>query len=100
VIGALRTDRPRLVVGSPVCSSTGASAAVTDESPVTVVLSWRQGQGTPTESPMTRITGDRYGGRIGPVTSRLPVSWFVTAVDGAGNRAVSPVQTVPVGSAC
>ena len=103
VITGLATDRPRLVFGSASpCSTTRATAQVADESSVGVVLSWRQGSGTVTESPMASGGAGGYSATIGPVLtpSGGNITWWVTATDSRGNRTQSPNQTLPVGTTC
>lgn len=102
VVGDLATAMPRIVFASSVCGSTRATAAVSDESAVTVVLTWRQNLGPTTEVSMTAEAGGRYGATIGPVPSPGggDVTWYVTATDGRGNRARTAPQTLPVTTAC
>ncbi|MGH8975712.1 MAG: BACON domain-containing protein, partial [Acidimicrobiia bacterium] len=102
VVTGVSTDRPRIVFASSTCATTRATAAVSDESAVTVVLSWRQAVGSTTEVTMGALGGGRYGGTIGPVPtpSGGNVTWWVTATDAPGNRTRSADQTLPVTTTC
>ena len=102
VVGDLATERPRVVFGSSTCGSTRATAVVSDESPVTVVLSWRQAVGSTTEATMGALGGGRYGTSIGPVPTPGggDVTWWVTATDARGNQTRSADRVLPVATAC
>lgn len=102
VLGAPVTDRATISFNDPACRTAVASIAVADESPVTVVLTWRRATGTSTDVPMTPGAGGSYAAQIGPVASPSdgPVTWWVTATDARGNLARSPDATVGVGASC
>jgi hypothetical protein len=98
----LATERPRIVFASSTCATTRATAAVSDESALTVVLSWRQAVGPLTDVSMGALGGGRYGGSIGPVPTPGggDVTWWVTATDARGNRTRSADRLLPVSTAC
>ncbi|MGQ0520987.1 MAG: RNA polymerase sigma factor [Actinomycetota bacterium] len=102
VVSGLATERPRLVFASSTCATTRATADVSDESTLTVVLTWRQATGPATEVAMGVVGPGRYGATIGPVPTPGggDVSWFVTATDARGNRTRSPDRVLPVATAC
>lgn len=95
-------SRPRIVFGSSVCSTATATAGVADDSPVTVVLTWRQATGAANEVTMRIDRFGRHAGTIGPVPTPGggDVTWFVTATDARGNRTRSADQVLPVANAC
>lgn len=102
VIGAPVTDRATISFNTPACRTTVASATVEDESPLTVVLTWRRATGTTSDVPMAPGPGGAYAGTIGPVASPSdgPITWWVTATDARGNVARSPDATLLVGASC
>ncbi|MGH3434770.1 MAG: sigma-70 family RNA polymerase sigma factor [Thermocrispum sp.] len=99
VVRGLDTDRDFLGPDSA-CSTAKASATVTGDGPDTVGLTWQQAGGRLHRHDMNRTTGDTYTATIGPVAGTGNVTWHVTATDAAGNRTISPAQTVPVRGAC
>lgn len=99
VIGGLTTDRASLSPGTP-CSTTSATATVTGTDVTRVELLWQQGSAAPATMEMSPDVGDTYAGRIGPITTGDPVTWWVKATDAAGNTTTSSVRTIPVRSTC
>lgn len=99
VVGGLATDRDWLTPGTP-CSTTSASATVTGTDVTRVDLTWQQGTAAPQTMEMSLDSGDRYVGRIGPVTGDQPVTWRVTATDARGNATTSPTETIPTRRTC
>lgn len=95
-------SRPRIVFGSSMCSTATATGRVADDSPVTVVLTWRQAVGAANEVTMRVDRFGRHAGTIGPVPTPGggDVTWFVTATDARGNRTRSADQGLPVATAC
>jgi hypothetical protein len=102
VIGAPATDRATISFSNAACRTTVASVTVADESPLTVVLTWRRATGTSSDVTMTPGAGSSFAGTIGPVASPSdgPITWWVTATDVRGNVARSPDGAVAVGVAC
>jgi len=98
----LASSRAWLVAGTVGidCQSTQVSAAVTDDTPVTVTLSWQQGGGRVIEGPMS-LRGGRYSAPIA-ITPSTPgaedIRWWVTATDQRGNTSRSPDQGIDVRS--
>ena len=82
--------------GATLCASQTMArfrATVTDESPVTVVLSWVPPAGTPGSVTMTPGTGATWSGQFAVATHQLGTwSWQITATDTFGNRSALPGQ--------
>lgn len=93
-IGPLSSSAPEIALDFPECNvgtprRTTISAAVSDASPVTVVLSWNGDAGSG-QVPMA-LSGGRYRASFGSFTNEMgvggDVTYTVRATDAAGNTA-------------
>lgn len=85
---------PWLVPSSP-CDRARAVVTVTDESPVTVTLSWGFPGGLRHIVPMAGAGGS-YSALLGPVALAGTVRWWVSATDQRGNTGRSPDRMLEV----
>ncbi|HEX2041729.1 MAG TPA: hypothetical protein VHF24_03755 [Acidimicrobiales bacterium] len=77
-------------------TAVSVSAAVADESRLTVVLRWRDPSGRTGSGAMTAGPNGVYHGQLGPFTSTGTVNWSVQATDALGAVARSPEETTAV----
>lgn len=72
------------------------SAAVADESPLSVLLRWRDPSGRTGNRGMTAGPDGVYRGQLGPFTTTGTVTWSVQATDALGAVTGSPEETTAV----
>lgn len=84
------------------CNTTEATARVTGQSSLNVVLVWETASGGSYQSRMSPRPGNRFTATIGPVQAINdgPVRWGVVATDSSGGRSQSAQQSVQVVANC
>jgi RNA polymerase sigma factor (sigma-70 family) len=101
VIGASAADRDVIgTLGPDFCRRTEVQAAVTDESPLTVVLRWTGGGASGTSSaPMAR-DGGGWVATLGPPLADVDITWWIEATDALGASTRGPDHLLDVQLVC
>jgi RNA polymerase sigma factor (sigma-70 family) len=88
--------------GGGSCSTAEATARVTDQSSLNVVLVWQTAGGDSTQRQMSPRPGNRFTATIGPVQAINdgPIRWWVIATDSGGSSSESVQQSVQVVATC
>jgi RNA polymerase sigma factor (sigma-70 family) len=83
------------------CSTTEATARVTGQSSLTVMLVWQTASGGSNRTQMSSRPGNRFTSTIGPVEAINdgPIQWWVIATD-SGGSSQSARQSVQVVATC
>lgn len=101
VLGEAVANRASVVVGpnATTCPTT-VRAAVSDESPLTVVLRWTGGGSTATESrAMVADDGD-WVATLGPPSGGGEITWWIEAADSFGAASRGPDHQLPIQTFC